>query len=372
VWSATINPTSAVVGTPVSYTITVTNLSTAGETMGSVGVAIPTGAGTPTSISVVATDPGPLTRTWSVDSSPPAGLMRFSRLGASANNIDPSGTVVIQFTATATTVGSKEWTTTAYNNNNYTQPFSTLSGTQPAVTVNPAVAATTLNVSLATGTYGGTTTLSATLTQTSGGTAVSGKSISFTLNGNSVGSAVTNASGVATLSGATLAGINATTYPTGVGASFAGDSGFASSSGSATLTVNQRPITVKTNAVSRVYGDSTPAFSFSVTVGTLASGDTLASLGTASFSTDPNPGVGPHAITVSGLSNANYTITYDNTGILTVTPRPITIKANAVSRVYGDSTPAFSISLSVGTLGYSDTLASLGTASFNTDPNPGV
>ena len=39
----------------------------------------------------------------------------------------------------------------------------------------------------------------------------------------------TNGSGVATLSGVSLAGINAGSYPTGVGASFAGDGSFVSS-----------------------------------------------------------------------------------------------------------------------------------------------
>jgi len=244
-----------------------------------------------------------------------------------------------------------------------------------AVIVNvPTIAATNLSVASASGTYGGTTTLSATLRKTSDNSPIGGKTVNFTLNGNAAGSTTTNGSGVATLSGVSLAGINANTYPTGVGASFAGDSGLSPSSGSNVLTVNPRPITVKANAISRVYGDSTPAFSISVTVGSLASGDTLASLGTPSFGGIPaNPGVGTYPITVGGLSNANYTITYDNTGVLTVTPRPITVKANDVSRVYGDSTPAFSIVLSAGSLGYSDTVASLGAPMFSTTPaNPGV
>src|SRR5207253_1562515 len=81
--------------------------------------------------------------------------------------------------------------------------------------------ATALGVAPATGTYGGTVNLSATLT--AGAVAVSGKSISFTLNGNPVGNAMTNGAGVASLSNASLTGINAGSYPTGVGASFAGD-----------------------------------------------------------------------------------------------------------------------------------------------------
>ena len=50
-----------------------------------------------------------------------------------------------------------------------------------------------LAVAPATGTFGGTTTLSATLT--AGGNGVAGASVTFTLNGTSVGGATTNASG---------------------------------------------------------------------------------------------------------------------------------------------------------------------------------
>ncbi|HET7760074.1 MAG TPA: carboxypeptidase-like regulatory domain-containing protein [Gaiellaceae bacterium] len=107
---------------------------------------------------------------------------------------------------------------------------------------------TALAAAGATGTYGGTTSLSATLT--SGGSPVSGESVGFTLNGSSVGSATTNGSGVATLANVSLAGINAGTYATGVSASFAGDGSFAASSGSGSLTVNRadQAITVTTHA----------------------------------------------------------------------------------------------------------------------------
>jgi MBG domain-containing protein len=105
------------------------------------------------------------------------------------------------------------------------------------------------------GTYGGTATLTATLT--SNGTPVSGKTINFTLNGTAVcGGATgvtcptTNASGVATLSGVSLAGINAGSYPTAVGASFAGDASYSSSNATGQLTVSpaNQTITVNTHA----------------------------------------------------------------------------------------------------------------------------
>jgi hypothetical protein len=92
-----------------------------------------------------------------------------------------------------------------------------------------------VTVTPASGIYGGTVNLSATLT--SSGSPVANKTLNFTLNGNPVGSAITNGSGVATKTGVSLAGINPGFYPSGVGASFAGDSSYSPSSGTASLTV---------------------------------------------------------------------------------------------------------------------------------------
>ena len=79
--------------------------------------------------------------------------------------------------------------------------------------------------SRARGTFAGTATLSATLT--TGGSPLAGKTVEFTLTSGGtatqVGSATTDANGVATLSGVSLAGFNAGTATGAVGASFAGD-----------------------------------------------------------------------------------------------------------------------------------------------------
>jgi hypothetical protein len=98
---------------------------------------------------------------------------------------------------------------------------------------------TSLTVDPATGTFGGTVNLSATLT--SGGNGVAGKSIDFSLNGNSVGSAVTDSNGVAALANASLAGISGGLYPTGVGANFVGDSVYQGASATNALTVLEAP-----------------------------------------------------------------------------------------------------------------------------------
>jgi hypothetical protein len=102
---------------------------------------------------------------------------------------------------------------------------------------NTPLPATTLNVAPATATYGGTTTLAATLT--SGGNPVAGKAVTFKLNGaNFAGnSATTDASGVATIQNVSLSGVNAGTYAGYVTAKFASDSSYAGTTGSSDLTV---------------------------------------------------------------------------------------------------------------------------------------
>lgn len=105
----------------------------------------------------------------------------------------------------------------------------------------PTPAPTALGAMGASGPYGGTTTLQATLT--ANGTPVQGKEVVFTLtiggNATVVGTAVTDANGVAALNGVGLAEINAGSYAGAVAASFAGDDDFVGSSGTADLTVNQ-------------------------------------------------------------------------------------------------------------------------------------
>jgi uncharacterized repeat protein (TIGR03803 family) len=75
----------------------------------------------------------------------------------------------------------------------------------------------TLEVAPAAATYGGTTTLSATLSSTAGPT--EGAQIVFTLNGMEVGSATTNAAGIATLADVSVGNLGAGFYPGAIHAS---------------------------------------------------------------------------------------------------------------------------------------------------------
>ncbi|MEX0285260.1 MAG: beta strand repeat-containing protein, partial [Paracoccaceae bacterium] len=105
------------------------------------------------------------------------------------------------------------------------------------------------------------------------------------------------------------------------------------------LTVAPAALTITANDLSRVYGD---AFAFAGTefsttglVGTdTVDSVTLSSTGAAQFAN-----VGSYTTTPSnpvGTGLANYTVSFSN-GTLSVTPAPLTITADALSRIYGDT-----------------------------------
>ncbi|MGC2742183.1 MAG: MBG domain-containing protein, partial [Candidatus Angelobacter sp.] len=213
-----------------------------------------------------------------------------------------------------------------------------------SASVNVTVAqpiTTILTVAPASGTYGGSTTLSATLKDTANNP-IAGKTINFSLNGTAVGSAVTDASGLATIP-ASLVGIGAGTYTGGVTASFAGDPNTKTSSGSADLTVNPALLTVTASNATRVYGDPNPVFAFSITG--FVNGETAAVLtGNPSCITaaDPTSPIGSYTITCAQgtLVASNYTFTFVS-GTLTISPAPLTATAASFSRLYGDPNPTF-------------------------------
>ena len=218
-------------------------------------------------------------------------------------------------------------------------------------------AATTLAVSAAVGTYGGTTTLTANLT--SAGTALANESVDIHLGATDLGLVVTNASGDATLNNVSLAAIKAGTYLGFVTASFAGDTTYAASSGSADLTVSTAPLTITANNQTKAYGAAIPAMTASYTG--LVNGDTSASLTTqptisTTATSSSHVSGSPYTITVSGAADSNYSISYV-AGNLAVTTAPLTITASNQTKVYGAALP--SLTASYTGLVNGDTSASL-------------
>ncbi|MFN2614306.1 MAG: hypothetical protein ABR552_05735, partial [Actinomycetota bacterium] len=257
-FKATIQPNSVARSTTTTYTVTVDNKSSnASKQLGCVKMTVDshfTGVGNAAIVAAIdrTTD---VTGTWSASSSgqvvtassstqsarlqygtPATGELRFSFSAAS-----PSSSTGSPFT----------FTTVAFSDTACTKVFD---GSSPSPTVSvSAVTPTTLTSVSGSGAYGGTGSLTATLSPP-----VSGKTISFSLDSRgAVGSATTDASGIAILAGVSMTGYDAGTWTNEVDASFAGDATYSGSTGTGNLVVGvlNQTITVTTAAPSSaIYG----------------------------------------------------------------------------------------------------------------------
>ena len=116
--------------------------------------------------------------------------------------------------------------------------------------------------------------------------------------------------------------------------------------------ITPRAITVTADAKSKVYGDADPALTYQITGGSLVTGDTIG----GALERQPGAHVGSYAITQGTLAlGANYTISYVGAN-LAITPRAITVTADAKSKVYGDADPALTYQITGGSLVTGDTI----------------
>jgi MBG domain-containing protein/Big-like domain-containing protein/galactose oxidase-like protein/Kelch motif protein len=223
--------------------------------------------------------------------------------------------------------------------------------------------ATTTSVSNATATYGDSSvTLNATVTPASG-PAVNSGSVTFTVKQGptTIGVATTDntiVAGAASVSYALPAGTAAGGYT--IEASYSGATGFDASSGTGSLTINQKGLTITASNKTKTYGDTvtfdqtTPSTDFSVSG--LINSDTVDSITLASGGAAATATVAgsPYAIVASnalGTGLGNYDIQYVD-GSLTVDKATLTITASNKTKTYGDtvtfdeSTPSTDFSVS--------------------------
>jgi hypothetical protein len=298
-----------------------------------------------------------------------------------------SGTTPVALSATVGALYSNSGCTTLTasvqinNNQNTSQTFYFKSPTSAGTTINASassykpvavtgtvnqatVAGTSISNVSGSGTYGTTATLTATLT--SSGSGVTGKSIAFTLNGTSVGSATTDASGIATLPGISLTGINAGTFTNAVGASFAGDSSYGTSSGTGTLTVNKANQTITFGALAnKAYGDApftvSATASSGLTVSFAASGNC-----TVSGTTVTITGAGSCTITASQIGDGNYNAAPPVPRTFSIAKASATILVTGFTGIY-DGTAHGATGSATGVLGETLSGLDLG-ASFTNVP----
>ncbi len=119
-----------------------------------------------------------------------------------------------------------------------------------------------------------------------------------------------------------------------------------------TADITKANLTIYTQNASKIYGDNDPGFTFSADG--LKAGDSITDLGRSNIGTN----VGSYEIDLYTLNDGNngnnYNVTL-HTGKLTITPKDITVTADAQTKVYGEADPELTYQVS-GLVG-NDTLA---------------
>ena len=251
-----------------------------------------------------------------------------------------TGTLSLDTIATASSsVGSYEIIPSGVSSSNYSISFvnGTLSITQAPLTVSADSKSKVYGQS--------NPTLTATYTGFVNGDTSSSLSGSLTLNTTATASSGAGSYNV---------------VPSGVS-----DANYSISFVNGTLTIAQAPLTVSANSESRVYGQANPTLTASYAG--FVNGDTVSNLsGTLSLNTTATSisSVGIYNIVPSGLSSPNYSISFLN-GSLIVTAAPLTISANSVSMVYGQSLPTLTAT-DAGFVNGDSSSSLTGTLSLNT------
>ncbi len=172
-------------------------------------------------------------------------------------------------------------------------------------------ASTTLASVSGTGTFGGTATLTATLTSSSGA-AVVGRIVSFTLDGVYAGTALTDSDGVATLSGVSTTDAAGTTTGAVV-ASFAGDINYKPTQATGDITNSQSATALNSVSGTATYGGATG--STATLTATLTSTTTSQPISgqTVTFTLD-GTSVGSATTVSSGVATLSSVATTDAVG----------------------------------------------------------
>jgi hypothetical protein len=262
----------------------------------------------------------------------PLGTSAFTTSGL--QNSETLGVVTLTASGTppgtAATAAAGSYTITpsaatggTFNSANYTISYAT--GT---LTVNPAPLMVT--ASAQSKTYGVTLALGTTAFTTSG-----------LQNSEAVGVVTLTASGTPPGTAATAATGSYTITPSAATGGTFNPANYSITYATGTLTVNPTALTVTADTKTKTYGAADPAFT--VSFAGFVNSDTSASLGgTLSLTRAPGENVGSYLITPSGLTSANYTITF-YTGTLGITKAPLSVTADAKSKAYGGVDPAFTV-----------------------------
>jgi gliding motility-associated-like protein len=109
------------------------------------------------------------------------------------------------------------------------------------------------------------------------------------------------------------------------------------------FTIAPKALTIQANNASKTYGDANPSLSF--TYSGLVDGDTeIDQVPSISTSATTTSGVGTYPITLTGGADPNYSLTTIE-GVLEVSPAPLSLAINAVTKIYGQVDPVYTYGL---------------------------
>ena len=118
------------------------------------------------------------------------------------------------------------------------------------------------------------------------------------------------------------------------------------------FTINKLPVTVTPTATqSKTYGeaDLTLTYDTSPTLNSTLTNTTGTVTFTGALSRDAGTNVGSYSITIGTLTNTNYDVTFTETDY-TINRRPITISAEAKTKVYGATDPSLTYTITAGSI----------------------
>ena len=263
------------------------------------------------------------------------------------NGVNLGGPVAVDGSGVATCVTNGLTTGQYAISAVYSSGSTSVVGNTQSINLTVSGVPTTVSLTSTSGStvYGQAASILATVTDSMDATVTPTGSVQILVDGVNYGSPVSLVDGAASLSLA--AGLTAGNHVISV--TYAGNSTLAGSQASMIHNVSLAPLTITLGNVSRVYGaaDPTPGVTYSGFV----NGETSSVLGGSLSLTDlrsaPTTGVGTYAgaLTAAGLTSSNYAISYV-TGTLTVTPAPLTVTVNSVTRAYGAADPTLNVTYS--------------------------
>jgi hypothetical protein len=114
----------------------------------------------------------------------------------------------------------------------------------------------------------------------------------------------------------------------------------------ATLTITPRAVTATADTLTKLYGDADPTLSYTLTIGSLAFSDQFSGALVRAAGED----AGTYAISQGDLAlSSNYILTFVGRDFRIV-PRPITVTADSLTKVYGESDPVLTYKITSGNL----------------------